>query len=280
MDMTAARERMLAHILAAARDDPRIVGLLDYGSSSEGRADAWSDVDVALYLRDESFAAFAAGWRDWTARFGRPLVAFLHMEHHPWLIYDAEPIPLRVDFGFHPESSLDELHTWPNAPVSVDAMVLYDGTAGRLTALAGRLVGQSLAPTDLAETFERVSGGFWYYLLRAWAKLQRGLEWAARFEFNAFASGLLHALLRLEAGRVERWRASESAVGIELAISAERLAQLNGCIPGPGAASLQAALRAAAALGRAVSAAIAAQHGWPWPAELADRVMRVLASPI
>lgn len=277
METNAARERMLAQILAAARADPRIVGLLDYGSSSEGRADAWSDVDVALYLRNESFAAFAAGWREWAAGFGRPLVAFLHMEHHPWLIYDAAPVPLRVDFGFHRESALDEMLTWPNAPVSAEAMARYDGTGGRLTALASRLVGQSLAPADLAETFERVCGGFWYYLLRAWAKLQRGLEWAARFEFNAFASGLLHALLRLEAGRVERWRASESAVGIELAISAERLARLNQCIPGPGAASLQAAMRAAAALGRDVSAAIAARHGWPWPAELADRVISVLA---
>jgi hypothetical protein len=258
MDMTAARERMLAQILG------------------EGRADAWSDVDVALYLRDESFAAFEAGWREWAAGFGRPLVAFLHMEHHPWLIYDATPIPLRVDFGFHPEAALDELLTWPNAPVSAEAMVLYDGTGGRLTALAGRLVGQSLAPADLAETFERVVGGFWYYLLRAWAKLQRGQEWAARFEFNAFASGLLHALLRLEAGRVERWRASESAVGIEAAISAERLAQLDACIPGPGVASLQAAMRAAAALGRDASGTIAARHDWPWPAELADRVVGLM----
>jgi predicted nucleotidyltransferase len=39
---------MIRRIVAAAERDLRIVGVVDYGSSSEGRADAWSDVDTAV----------------------------------------------------------------------------------------------------------------------------------------------------------------------------------------------------------------------------------------
>ncbi len=113
-------------------------------------------------------------------------------------------------------------------------MVWYDATGGRLAACAHKLVGQSLAPPDLAATYERVCGDFWYYVLQTYGKIERGEEWAARYEFNFIVTGLLHALLRLEAGAVERWRASELSVGIERVLSPHRLAQLNDCIPGPG----------------------------------------------
>ena len=34
-----ARERMMSRLKEAAQADPRVVGLVDYGSSSEGRGD-------------------------------------------------------------------------------------------------------------------------------------------------------------------------------------------------------------------------------------------------
>jgi len=149
-----ARGGMRARILAAAEADPPIVGVLDYGSSSEGRDDASSDLDLALVLQDEARAPFAAQWRDWAGQFGPLLLAYQGGFGHPWAVYDTPGLPLCVDFAFHALSGIGVIAGWPNAPQSLDAMVLLDKTEGRIGAVVGRLVGQSLAPPDAAVAFE------------------------------------------------------------------------------------------------------------------------------
>jgi hypothetical protein len=253
-----------------------MVGLVDYGSTSEGRGDEWSDVDVALFVRDDDLEAFQRDWVSWAGQFGRLLLAYIGGVGHPWAVYEAEPAPLRVDFAFHPASRPEVMQEWPNSPVSAEAMVLYDGTGGQLTAVARQLVGRSLSPDDLARTFEIKCGDFWYYAIRVYGKILRGDEWGARYEYNYIVTGLLCDLLRLEAGAVDRWQVSHSASGIERAISRERLDALNRCIPDASRSDLVRALRSAALLGRDVCASIAAQHQWTWPEGVADRTLQML----
>lgn len=272
MDATATREELMRRIVAACARDARVVGVVDYGSSSEGRADEWSDVDLALFIRDEDYEEFARDWQSWAAQFGRLLLAYVGGIGHPWTVYDTQPLPLRVDFALHRASACEVIWSWPNAPVSVSAMVKYDATGGRIGECAARLVGQSLAPPDAARTFEMVAGDFWYYLLRTYSKLRRGQDWAARYDFNFIIVGNLMALLRLEAGATTRLRATSAAVQIEQDISPARLAQLDTLIPGTDIASLKQAFVRACELGQATCAATSARAGWPWPAELATRV--------
>ena len=124
MAKVLTRPTMIRHLIEDAHRDPHITGLVDSGSSSEGRDDHRSDIDVAVFLRH------------------RP----------PWTVYDAEPVPLRVDFAFHRESAIADILAWPNAPKSVEAMIWYDGTAGQFTSSARQLVGRSLAPAAPAAT--------------------------------------------------------------------------------------------------------------------------------
>lgn len=271
-----ARREMLDRLRGAAARDARIVGLVDYGSSSEGRADGWSDVDAALFIRDDAFDDFARGWKSWAGQFGTLLLAYVGGVGHPWAVYDAEPAPLRVDFNFWRASEIETVLTWPNSPTAVEAFVRYDATGGALTAHARQLVGRWLGPPDAAATFESVCGDFWYYLLRADVRLRRGESWATRFDYNAIVLGNLLGLLRLEAGALGRWRAAGAAAGIERVLSPLRLPQLDACVPGPTDADLARALRRAARLGRQVCAAIAAREGWPWPEALAEKTLRVL----
>lgn len=275
-----ARGVMLARVLAECEADARIVGVVDYGSGSEGRADAWSDVDLALFVRDGAFDAFVAGWKAWAARFGRLLLAYVGGVGHPWAVYDAEPLPLRVDFAVWRESDAEIIRTWPNSPLASQAMVRYDATGGVLTAHAQTLVGQSLAPLDPAATFEKVSGDFWYYVLRTYSRLPRGDLWAARHDFTFILLGNLFALLRLEAGKTDRWRASSSAVGVERDLAPERLAQLDALIPGPGEPELRRAMLAAIDLGQKVCESIHRQHGWLWPQQVALRARLLLSSGV
>jgi lincosamide nucleotidyltransferase len=274
-----ARDEFVGRVLAACARDPRVAAVVDYGSTSEARADEWSDVDLALFIRDESLAEFERDWRSWAAQFGRLLLAYVGGVGHPWTVYDAAPVPLRADFAFHPESNAEVLLTWPNAPVSATAMVRYDATAGRVTALAARLVGQSLAPADAARAVEQTAGDFWYYCLRTYAKLRRGQLWAARYDFNFIVVGNLLALLRLEAGATERMRATSAAVGIEAALAPARRAALAALVPDATRAGLVEAFRAAIRLGRDVCATLSATHARPWPAELAARVAALYDDP-
>src|SRR5687768_1413049 len=112
--LNKARREMRLTSLAAAEADPRIVGVLDYGSSSEGRGDAWSDLDLAIVLHDEALAPFSAGWRVWAAQFGPLLLAYEGGVGHPWAVYDTPGLPLRVDLAFHPLSGIGAIAGWPN----------------------------------------------------------------------------------------------------------------------------------------------------------------------
>ena len=280
MSGSPARAALVERLLQAAPRDPRIVGLLDYGSGSQGRLDEWSDLDVEVFLRDADFDAFARDWVAWAGQFGRLLLAYRGWVRHPWTVYDAEPVPLRVDFDLHRESEMEKLLTWTVTPVSAEAMVLYDGTGGRLTALVQQLVGRRDRPADTAAAFEQVCGDFWYYVLYVYSKLQRGHGWAAREVFHLEVMKHLLLLLRLEAGgdALDRWRASPAAVDVERTLPPERLARLDTCVPGEGMQALRQALAAAAELGREVCATIAEGHGWAWPEELAARTVELLAA--
>ena len=276
----AARQRLLAMILDHARADARVLAVLDYGSTSEGRGDAWSDIDLALAIDPAAWHDFTARWREWLAACGPVMLAFISFVQHPWAVMETEAWPVRVDlhlYGGPPDGDLlAALPEWPNAPKSVDAMLLFD-REDRYRAAVTAMIGASLGPEDVAATFTSVSGHFWYYVHRTWSKLQRDSAWDVRWNITVILTGNLCALLRLEAGSTERWQASDAASGIEQAIPAERLAQLNRCVPGIDEASLVTALREMVDLGAEVCEVLAARQGVDWPSGLATTMRELLA---
>jgi len=268
MNRTELLKNITEHVCANAH----IVALIDYGSSSENRSDAWSDLDLAIFIHDEAFEDFNASWKDWAAQFGNLLLAYIGGIGHPWTVYRAEPIPTRVDFTFFRASEFDKILAWPCSPASINSMVLVDKSSGEISANVAKLVGKSLSPQDPQRAFEQVAGDFWYYLLRLYSKVKREQWWAVRFEFNFIVMGNLFALLRIESSATERWQGSTAATAIENATSPQRLAQLDACIPGGHNAQLLNAIRETIQLGRLVCDSISAQNEWQWSAELAAQV--------
>lgn len=266
-----ARGRLLQCILNHARRDERVLAVLDYGSTSEGRGDAWSDIDLALSIRADAWDDFTVNWEAWLAECGTVLLGFLSFTGHPWAVLATEAAPVRVDlhlYGGPPDTDLrSALAMWPNAPSSVEDMLLFD-REGALSAEVKHMVGRSLAPDDVASTFSSVSANFWYYVHRTWSKLQRGTGWDVRWSITTALTGNLCALLRLESGATDRWLATDAASGIEYVIAENRHRQLNRCIPGRDAASQIAAFREIIELGVDVCATLAARHGVSWPEEL------------
>ncbi|MDQ4045233.1 MAG: hypothetical protein M3173_07280 [Chloroflexota bacterium] len=216
---------MLQCILNHAWQDERVLAVLDYGSTSEGRGDAWSDIDLALSIRADAWDAFIANWEAWLAECGTILLGFISFAGHPWAVVATEAAPVRVDlhvYGGPPDTDLrSALPTWPNASSSVEDMLLFD-REGTLAVVVEHMVGLSLVPEDVASTFSSVAANFWYYVHRTWSKSQRGIGWDVRWSITTVMTGNLCALLRLESGATERWLALDAASGIEFAIDENR----------------------------------------------------------
>ena len=70
-------EKVRQRIIEAARADPRILGCIDYGSTSEGRGDEWSDLDIALFIQDSELELFEKNWKQWASQFGDLYLAYI-----------------------------------------------------------------------------------------------------------------------------------------------------------------------------------------------------------
>ena len=269
MPHTNARLHFRQRLIEAVQSDERIVGLLQAGSGSEGHADQWSDLDVFLFVRDADLEAFLQEWKRWIESCGQLLLAY-HPEGQmgiAWSIFHADPVPLRVDFRFIPASQIESVRNWPTSPRSLKDIVLDDKTNGELSEAAGSLLGRSqkLPDSQQESTFEQYCNRMWYFLHSAFCKLERGDQWYARISFHLAVLDSLIALLKLESGAVERWLASFPSWKLEGSLSPTRLAQLDACIPLPGAEELKRAMLNTALLGRDICDSLAARHNWTWP---------------
>lgn len=96
------RDAVRHRLLALAGDDPMIIGAALTGSSATGRADAWSDLDLALGVDDHDLAGVLERWT-------RTMIDDFGAVHHwdlpsgRW-IYRVFLLPdlLEVDLGFAP----------------------------------------------------------------------------------------------------------------------------------------------------------------------------------
>ena len=283
MSQSNARIHFRQRLIEAVRSDERIVGLLQAGSGSEGRADQWSDLDVFLYVRDADFENFLQEWKRWIESCGQLLLAYQPEGQKggiAWSIFHADPVPLRVDFRFIPASQIESVRAWPTSPRSLEDIVLDDKTSGKLSEAAQSLLGhlQRLPDTQLESTFEQRCDCMWYFLHSAFCKLERGDQWYARISFHMAVLDNLIALLKLESGAVERWLASFPSWKLERALPPTRLEQLNTCIPLPGAEGLKQAMLNTAYLGSDVCETLANQHHWTWPHTAAEEVIRMIKS--
>ena len=199
MAQSLARIEMIKRLYEAAVQDDRIVGLVDYGSGGQGRIDEWSDIDVAVILSDRDYSDFQQEWITWAKQFGEILLANKHNAGFPWTIYSAEPVPLRVDFVFYPESDLfmgHRLSIWPKSNEDIERMVWYEPDTKPITEYLRQRIGQKAALPIMRTEFERKSDYFWHSVQYLYAKFQRGEFWVAREVFNKEVLERLLYLLR------------------------------------------------------------------------------------
>ena len=92
-------------LLAVCEGDERIRAFWLSGSLAKGTADAGSDLDCMLAIRDGDLAEFAAGWREWLATITPTLIA-RELPFAPGSFYSTTTGCERLDVVCEPVSKL------------------------------------------------------------------------------------------------------------------------------------------------------------------------------
>jgi Nucleotidyltransferase domain len=158
----AERSALLAELVSAARDDPRVVAAALVGSAALGRTDEWSDIDLALSV--DAAAEVSRVVEDWTGRMSAHGVA----DH---LDVRAGPALFRV---FLLANTLQvDLSFWPPADFGAT------GPKFRL------LFGSAAEPVPAAPPAATgLIGWGWLYALHVRSSIERGRAWQAVHMLN------------------------------------------------------------------------------------------------
>lgn len=105
--LPAGYHTLFARLLAVVEPDARIRAMWLSGSLARGVADAGSDLDVILAVRDDDFADFAASWREWLTGVTPTLIA-RPLPHAAGCFYSTTPECLRLDVVTEPVAGLPD----------------------------------------------------------------------------------------------------------------------------------------------------------------------------
>lgn len=156
--------------MSAAHADPRITAAAETGSAAVGRADRWSDIDLALCVADDADDAQVVA--DWTDRMYRDHAAVHHLDvwrgatlFRVFLLAGT----LQVDIAF-----------WSAAEFGATAPTfrLLFGTAGE-------------RPATPPPTAEELIGTGWLYGLHARSSIARGRRWQAEYMVSGMRDQVL-----------------------------------------------------------------------------------------
>jgi Nucleotidyltransferase domain len=161
------RDTTLAHVLELLEADPRIEAAVVTGSLGTGRADRWSDIDVATVIADAEDCEAVAG--DWIERMYQELP----VAHHYRTAFGTTVVPgflldngLEVDLAFTPSA---EFSVW--APVRV----AFDRTG---VATRAAETPQPWSPTP---DWSGEAGFAWHDVLHACVAANRGRPWQSLY---------------------------------------------------------------------------------------------------
>ena len=131
------QQRMIERFREVCHEDERVVAVLMFGSFTVGEGDAFSDIEFAVFIQDDSFETFEQ--RPWLDTVSPVAAYFLDdFGHHTALFQNG----VRGEFHFMRTSDLPIIASWQGYGwfSSLDAAVVLDRT-GELSHHARSLVG-------------------------------------------------------------------------------------------------------------------------------------------
>jgi lincosamide nucleotidyltransferase len=226
--MVLLQQGMIARLRESCRGDERVAGTLMFGSFTTGEGDAFSDVECAVFIRDDAFDGFEQrAWLDAVS----PVAAYFpdYFGHHTALFENG----VRGEFHFMRASEMAVVESWRGDGwfPSLDAAVLSDRT-GELSRYATVLVGGPPARGGAA-LVESLALNLINLMLLGANLLNRG-EYARAWVLLGRAHESLLKLVRLSEGSTDHWPTPSRALEADLSANAyERyLSCTSGARPG------------------------------------------------
>jgi predicted nucleotidyltransferase len=260
---------LLGRAIARLRDDARVVGLVLGGSLAHGTADPYSDVDLYVVVRDETFDRVLAERDAVAGGVGSPLFAF-DVDPLPGgstdriVVYEGpDGFPIKFDLMYLKESDLEPALKWAGCPILKDE-------GGRVGLVVARSEGLAPPPPS-PEALRELNQKFWVWCWYVFGKIVRGELWEALDGLHNIRSLALVPLLDLAAGRPH-----EGHRRLEGKLDPETAARLKDTLSPLEPYALHAALRAEMGLFRDLRAAVFGRHGLafdPTPEEALEAEM-------
>ncbi|WP_103507282.1 nucleotidyltransferase domain-containing protein [Streptomyces sp. SM13] len=240
-----AQNRRIELLRATAEADPRVEGVLLYGSWTLGEADAHSDLDAYVYVREEDADAFDG--REFVERLAPLKLAYTNMYGILAVVFDDL---MRGEFHVEPTGpGIAEIATWRGQVhfPRPEAAVLLDRT-GELTAAARELA--AFDPPEPVATAQQLTDELANWTLMLAHVQARGEHARAHNLLHAVIAPLQLKLCRLLRGSTTHWLTPSRALEADLpGADVERYATTTGRLT-------PEALRTAAA------------NSWRWSREL------------
>jgi aminoglycoside 6-adenylyltransferase len=246
------------------RGDVRAVLLVGSRARADTPADQWSDTDLALVVDDP--APYLVSW-EWLGAFGRPLLTFVEPTAvGPFaerrVLFETG---LEVDFALLPVAAARRMAEDPEAMAVLRRgfRVLVDKLALEAT-LSDSAAQPPAVDTPDQAAFAQVTQDFWYHLVWAAKKLQRGELWIATQACNGHLKSLAVTLLAWQAkaadSRADTWHGGRF---LERWADPQALRELQRAYAGYDSAEVARALWATAELFHRLERECAERFGLP-----------------
>lgn len=244
----ADHERITERFREIASADARIVAALVYGSHADGRADAYSDLDLGIVTTDDGYDDLMATTDALIAALGDPVFVtdFGNPGRLHIILADGADLELIIDRA-------SDLRLEGPYRVLFDRASVVEHAAAEVRA----------APTSADDVARRITW-FWHDVGHLVTALGRGNTWWAYGQLDELRRMCLN-LARIEAGVPTE---DEAYWKLDEALPRERLAALHATVTPPALAAMRGAAEAILALYRDLARPLAAAHGVAYPAEL------------
>ncbi|MEU6634891.1 nucleotidyltransferase domain-containing protein [Streptomyces rochei] len=265
-----ALDDRIARLRRLAESEPRLEGVLLYGSWTVGEADAHSDIEAYLYVEDKHLDDFDA--RAFLGQLAPLELAYTNMYGILAVVFDDL---MRGEFHITPAGQgIEEVPTWEGMVhlPRPEAAVLLDRT-GRLTRAARRLA--EFRPPEPAATAQQLCDELANWTLMLAHVLARGEVARAHTLLHAVVGPLQLKLCRLLRGSTAHWLTPSRA--LEKDLPAADVDRYTATTAAAREGELRPAARDSWRWSRELGAEAAGRWGVRVPEELHERIADLLA---
>jgi predicted nucleotidyltransferase len=262
--LPTAQEAVLERFITICRQDERFVVAILSGSNAQGKADAFSDLDLGLITTSEAYEAFIAKKGEFIQQLGEML--FFEDFDNPNMAHFIFRSGVEGELAMGREDALDQLHSGPSQ-VLLDKKGLLQGDW---------FTPPVSPPSSQVDILRRLIYGFHHDLSHLITALGRGQLWWAAGQIEMLR-GMCVSLARLQHDFSSFASTDEPYFKVDKDMPVELLAPLQKSYVRLDLTELRQSTDIILRFYREVAQSLAAKHGLDYPEELEHLMLERLS---